>query len=180
MSINEFHSPDIQTPQNGSNISGIDEHQRDTNSLSEAPKIHELANKIFGVEKLHAHQIGATSSILRNQDCLVCTPTGSGKSLCYLLPATIIPGMAVVVSPLISLMRDQLKKCEEFNIPSMLFDSLQDSDERNTAWEDLFSGRIKVLFVSPERLARPTFREKLMQLKINLVAIDEAHCISQW
>jgi ATP-dependent DNA helicase RecQ len=134
----------------------------------------------FGFSSLHPYQSLATQAVLAGRDALICAPTGSGKSLCYLLPASMLPGLTVVISPLIALMRDQAEKCLAAGIPCKLFDSLQADEERSQSWDEIIAGQIKILLVSPERMARPSFRERLLNVGVNLVAIDEAHCISQW
>jgi ATP-dependent DNA helicase RecQ len=151
---------------------------RATDSLGQ--HLSETARRIFGIDQLHGHQEQAARAMLESQDTLICVPTGAGKSLCYMLPAIMLPGTCLVIAPLISLMRDQYRRCTELGIPCMLFDSLQSEEDRHQNWDEMFSGRIKIMFVSPERLARPSFREKLLNLQISMIAVDEAHCISQW
>jgi ATP-dependent DNA helicase RecQ len=164
--------------QHNEGVNRTREVARVTDSLTQ--QLNETARRFFGIEQLHGHQEQAARAMLESQDTMICVPTGAGKSLCYMLPAILLPGTCLVVAPLISLMRDQFRRCTELGIPCMLFDSLQSEEDRNQNWEELVSGRIKIMFVSPERLARPSFREKLLNLKISMIAIDEAHCISQW
>jgi len=143
-------------------------------------RARELAKEIFGIKDLYPHQEQALLAFLSGKDAVVITPTGGGKTLCYVLPALLAGGMTVVVSPLIALIRDQVRRLSEVGIPAVALDSFQELEEQQGAWDEVQSGLVKVLFVSPERLARPSFRERLLQLPIALVAIDEAHCISQW
>lgn len=117
---------------------------------------------------------------LSGRDSLVVMPTGGGKSLCYQAPAILQSSVTVVVSPLISLMKDQVDGLRECGVGAAQMNSSQSADERSETERELFSGRIKVLFVSPERLAMPSFRELLRRARVRTFAIDEAHCISHW
>jgi ATP-dependent DNA helicase RecQ len=139
-----------------------------------------IGRKLLGIDELFPHQRNTIGSVMSGSDALTCVPTGGGKSLCYLLPAMMLPNVTIVVSPLISLMRDQFTKYAALGFPCDAMDSLQESDKRNLSWKNLEDGRTKILFVSPERLARPQFRERLHRVGVSLVAIDEAHCVSQW
>ena len=117
---------------------------------------------------------------LSRRDSLVVMPTGGGKSLCYQAPAVVEDSVTVVVSPLISLMKDQVDGLRECGVPAGQMNSSQSRGEQQITERELFSGRIKLLFVSPERLAMPSFRELLRRAKVRTFAIDEAHCISHW
>ena len=138
------------------------------------------ARQRFGFEGLRPHQAEVLAHVLGDRDCLAVLPTGSGKTLCYALPALVRDGLVLVVSPLIALIRDQARKFAAAGIPAVAFDSLQSADEKGEGWREIESGRAKILLVSPERLARPDFRARLKAQNVQLVAIDEAHCISQW
>jgi len=139
-----------------------------------------LCREAFGYEKLHANQKQVLSYLFSGQDCIAVLPTGSGKTLCYALPAMIRPGLVLVISPLIALIRDQIRRFEELDIPCAFFDSMQHALEKDDTWERLSSGKVRILVISPERLARVDFRERLRAIPIQMVAVDEAHCISQW
>jgi ATP-dependent DNA helicase RecQ len=139
-----------------------------------------LVREVFGYKHLHAYQKQVLSYLFSGQDCIAVLPTGSGKTLCYALPAMIRPGLVLVISPLIALIRDQIRRFEELDIPCAFFDSLQSSYEKDDTWERLSSGKIRILVISPERLARVDFRERLRSIPIQMVAVDEAHCITQW
>ncbi len=140
----------------------------------------EVARQRFGFEGLKRHQEVVLEALSQQRDCLVVVPTGAGKSYCYFVPAMILPHMVLVVSPLVALIDDQVRRCQALGIPCVAIHSQQDQDTRRQAMSALSRGQARVLLVSPERLARPAFREWLSRLPISMVAIDEAHCISQW
>ncbi|HEU4853491.1 MAG TPA: ATP-dependent DNA helicase RecQ [Telluria sp.] len=142
--------------------------------------IARLLRNVFGIERLRDGQQRVIDSVLDGQDTLAIMPTGSGKSLCYQIAAAIIPGATVVVSPLISLMKDQLEKLEELGISAVQVNSSLSREEEENALDGIRAGRHEIVFCTPERLAMPDFIEVLKQSEISLVVIDEAHCISQW
>jgi len=141
-----------------------------------AQKAHEL----FGYKSLRPHQIKVLEQVFSGQDCIAILPTGSGKSLCYGLPAVVRSGVVLVICPLIALMRDQARRFSEAGIPCDWLDSHRTAMEKDQVMTRLINGTTKILLVSPERLARDDFREKIRALPIQLIAVDEAHCISQW
>ena len=138
------------------------------------------ARATFGYETLRPHQAEVLQHVFAGRDALAVLPTGSGKSLCYALPALVRPGLVLVVSPLIALIRDQVRKFAASGLACAAFDSLQTPDEKARAAARLDNGELQLLLVSPERLARTAFRARLKAANIQLVAIDEAHCISHW
>jgi ATP-dependent DNA helicase RecQ len=140
----------------------------------------EKASKLFGYKTLRPHQTKVLQQVFAGQDCIAILPTGSGKSLCYGLPAVVRPGLVLVISPLIALMRDQAWRFNQVGVPCDWLDSHRTSAEKDKVMSDLSQGITKILLISPERLARDDFREKLRSLPIQLIAVDEAHCISQW
>ncbi|MBV7534538.1 ATP-dependent DNA helicase [Duganella sp. sic0402] len=144
-------------------------------------QIERLLRKVFGIEALRDGQRRVIDSVLAGRDTLAVMPTGSGKSLCYQLPARLMDGVTVVVSPLISLMKDQAEKLEEAGIATaaQVNSSLSRAEELE-ALDAIEKAGKDVIFCTPERLANPEFRDLLRQSKIALVVIDEAHCISQW
>ena len=144
-------------------------------------QIDKLLRKVFGIEALRDGQRRVIDSVLAGRDTLAVMPTGSGKSLCYQLPARLLDGVTLVISPLISLMKDQAERLEEGGIASatQVNSSLSRADELE-ALESIEKAGKDVVFCTPERLATAEFRELLQQQKIALVVIDEAHCISQW
>lgn len=143
------------------------------------PLFEQMARRM-GVPYLHDFQIQAITSTLKGQDSFLVVPTGSGKSLCYIVPSLLLPGLVLVISPLIALMRDQQRQLQDLEIPSLTFDSLMSPEEKREARQRLLNRDVKVLYISPERLALPGFRDFLKDLPIALIAIDEAHCVQQW
>ncbi|RZT93346.1 ATP-dependent DNA helicase RecQ [Ancylomarina subtilis] len=143
-----------------------------------------LANRIlkkyFGYDKFRPLQDEVIQSILNGNDTLVIMPTGGGKSLCYQIPALMMEGVAIVVSPLIALMKDQVEGLQANGVKAGFLNSSQSSQVQNEIIEDVHEGKIKLLYVSPEKLVSQDFYYLLLQLKVNLFAVDEAHCISVW
>ena len=137
---------------------------------------------VFGYNKFRPLQKDIISSVLHGHDTLAVMPTGGGKSLCYQLPALILEGITIVVSPLISLMQDQVASLKSAGIKSAFLSSSLTWEEYCTAIKEIKSGKVKIIYVSPERLASAKTRELLSSadLKIACITIDEAHCISQW
>jgi ATP-dependent DNA helicase RecQ len=142
--------------------------------------IRRLLHTVFGIEHLRDGQQRVIDSVLDGKDTLAIMPTGSGKSLCYQIPARILDGMTVVVSPLISLMKDQLEKLEELGVRAEQVNSSLSAEEERTALAAIRDGRCEIVFCTPERLTMPEFVEVLKAVNIALVVVDEAHCISQW
>lgn len=136
--------------------------------------------KYWGYESFLPLQAEAMSSVLRGRDSLVVLPTGGGKSLCFQAPAMCRPGIAVVVSPLISLMKDQVDALRGCGVPAASANSSQSLDERRQVASDIRAGRLKLLYVSPEKLVTERMLEFLKAIDVSLFAIDEAHCISNW
>ncbi|NJM36799.1 MAG: RecQ family ATP-dependent DNA helicase [Akkermansiaceae bacterium] len=119
-------------------------------------------------------------ALLEGRSALAIFPTGGGKSICYQLPAILLDGLTLVVSPLIALMRDQVDALVRKGISAARLDSTLDADQVRQVYEKLEEGKLKLLYIAPERFANETFRQRLKCLRIQLVAIDEAHCISEW
>jgi ATP-dependent DNA helicase RecQ len=142
--------------------------------------IRKLLNSVFGIEHLRDGQQRVIDSVLDGKDTLAIMPTGSGKSLCYQIPARILPGMAIVISPLISLMKDQLEKLTQLGIRAVQVNSSLSREEEDAALEAIAERACEIVFCTPERLSVPDFVAVLKQVEINMVVIDEAHCISQW
>ena len=135
--------------------------------------------KYFGYDTFRPHQEEIIKSVLAKQDTLVLMPTGGGKSLCYQIPALMMPGTAVVVSPLISLMKDQVESMLENGIYAAALNSNNTDQEAVSIRRDCISGKVKILYISPERLLSE-IPFLLQSMQVSLFAIDEAHCISQW
>ncbi len=134
----------------------------------------------FGVTKLRPGQHAVIDSVLKRENTLAIMPTGSGKSLCYQLPALRLPGMTIVVSPLIALMKDQAEKLEDMGVDTAQLNSTLNANEEKAAMEDVEQQNKEIVFVTPERLVTPEFLNTLKESKIDLLVIDEAHCISKW
>ena len=134
----------------------------------------------WGYETFRPLQREAMQCALSRQDCVVVLPTGGGKSLCYQAPATVLPGLSVVVSPLISLMKDQVDALVDYGIPAARLDSSQPREEQSAIQQEVAAGRLKLLYVSPERLVTPGFRQLLDHTELAMIAVDEAHCVSMW
>jgi ATP-dependent DNA helicase RecQ len=136
--------------------------------------------KYFGYGEFRPGQEEVINSILSGSDTLAVMPTGGGKSLCYQLPAILMKGTAIVISPLIALMKDQVDALEKNNIPSTFINSSLDWDELKIRLERAERGQYKLLYIAPERLESNRFLEMIRNLNISFLAIDEAHCISEW
>ncbi len=135
---------------------------------------------VFGFDAFRPGQQEIVQAILGGENVLGVMPTGSGKSLCYQLPAIIRPGLTVVVSPLIALMRDQVRQLQSIGVEAAALNSANEPEENRRVHQSLRSGTLKLLYVAPERLTRPDTIEMLARTGVGLVAIDEAHCVSQW
>lgn len=140
----------------------------------------ETLKHYFGYESFRVGQLEIINNLLQGRDSLVLMPTGGGKSLCYQLPAVLLPGITVVVSPLIALMKDQVDGLTRQGISAAFINSSLEQSEITDIFSRLASGDIKLLYVAPERLTNYYFLQNLSQLPLSLFAIDEAHCISQW
>ncbi len=142
--------------------------------------IQEAVRRIFGFDGLHPIQEQAVRATLEGKDSLVVLPTGGGKSLCFQAPALTEPGLALVVSPLIALMKDQIDGLNASGVPARMWTSAQSSEDIRAVQRELDDGQLSLLYVSPERLAAPGFLERVIRAGAWMVAVDEAHCISHW
>lgn len=140
----------------------------------------EALHRIFGFRAFRPNQREAVASILEGRDLLAVMPTGGGKSLCYQLPAVLRSGTALVVSPLISLMKDQVDGAIANGIRAACLNSSLDAESRSGVMRSLHDGSLDLLYVAPERFALDHFRELLGRLDISMAVVDEAHCISEW
>jgi len=136
--------------------------------------------KRFGYEQFRPLQEEIICDALAGRDVFVLMPTGGGKSLCFQLPALVRDGLTIVVSPLISLMKDQVDALQTSGIPATYLNSTLDRDEAKGRWRGLHRGEYRMLYVAPERLMLETFLERALNWNIAQIAIDEAHCISEW
>jgi ATP-dependent DNA helicase RecQ len=140
----------------------------------------EIVLRYWGYGSLRPLQEKAMESVIAGRDSLVVLPTGGGKSLCYQAPALALDGMAIIISPLISLMKDQVDGLRAVGAGAACINSSLTVRERRETHEAIQAGQVKLLYIAPERVVKPDFITYLQQLKISFVAIDEAHCISQW
>ena len=139
-----------------------------------------LLKKYFGYENFRPGQDELINHILNEEDCLGIMPTGAGKSICYQIPAMILPGITIVISPLISLMKDQVDGLNEIGIPSTYINSTLTESEYSQTIENILYNVYKIIYVAPERLNSDSFINLLNKLDISMITIDEAHCVSQW
>lgn len=143
-------------------------------------RIHTSLHTFFGLNQFRPGQEEIIISILNGFDTLTVMPTGAGKSICYQLPALLLDGLAIVVTPLISLMKDQVRELNSHGSFATHIDSTLEWSEIKNRIHRAISGKYKLLYVSPERLQQARFKESLSTTKISFIAVDEAHCISQW
>jgi len=136
--------------------------------------------RVFGFADFLPGQEAVVTRLLQRRSALAIFPTGAGKSLCYQLPALVLDGLTLVISPLIALMKDQLDFLVARGVPAARLDSSLDRQETLRVYDELNSGRLKLLYVSPERFRNERFLQRLGRREISLLAVDEAHCISQW
>jgi ATP-dependent DNA helicase RecQ len=139
-----------------------------------------ILRETFGFDQYREGQEDVVSRLVDGKSVLAVFPTGGGKSLCYQLPALILDGLTVVISPLIALMKDQLDFLVGKGVPAARLDSSLTREETLALYDDLHAGRLKLLYISPERLGNERFLQTLRRQNIALLAIDEAHCISEW
>src|SRR5688572_19155578 len=142
----------------------------------------EVLQKKFGFQDFRLNQEAIVNNVLQLRDTFVLMPTGGGKSLCYQLPALLFDGLTVVISPLIALMKDQVDALTLNGVAAAYMNSTLSFDEQSLIRKKLLANELKLLYLAPERLLK-TYNEFInfqKQLKISLIAIDEAHCISQW
>lgn len=142
--------------------------------------VYQKLAEVFGFQAFREHQEDVVRAILAGRDAFTLMPTGGGKSLCYQLPAAMLPGACVVVSPLISLMKDQVDAANANGLRAEAYNSASTAGEKELTRQLLRTGELDLLYVSPERLKLPDFTAFLQSVRIAFFAVDEAHCISQW
>src|SRR5215467_6748212 len=145
-----------------------------------ASDLREQLQELFGLDDFRPSQREVIEDVLAGRDVLCVMPTGAGKSLCYQLPAVVGGGLTIVVSPLISLMEDQVQQLRDEGIRALLINSSLSAAQQRQAVEQVADGFDGLLYLAPERFFAPNFQPLLEKLKVKLFAIDEAHCISQW
>jgi len=142
--------------------------------------LQKLLKQYWGYDAFRPLQQEIIRSVLEDHDTIALLPTGGGKSICYQLPALAKDGFCLVVSPLIALMQDQVARLTQQNIPAACIHAGMPYHDVKRTLENMLHGPYKLLYISPERLQTELFREYLPDFNINLIAVDEAHCISQW
>ena len=142
--------------------------------------IFDVLNKYYGYNSFRKGQYEIINNILRGRDSFCIMPTGGGKSICYQVPAILFKGVTIVISPLISIMKDQVDNLNESGINAEYINSSQSLEAIDVIMDKCFTGKVKLLYIAPERLENEFFKRKLRKLNISQVAIDEAHCVSMW
>jgi ATP-dependent DNA helicase RecQ len=142
--------------------------------------LHRTLHRTFGIKGLRLGQEDVIQAVLNRRNTLAIMPTGAGKSLCYQLPALHLPGSTLIVSPLISLMKDQVDKLEEIGLNASQVNSTLSEREHDETIEDIQCKRSEFVFTTPEQLSNPSILGTLRDIALDLFVIDEAHCISQW
>ena len=146
----------------------------------DAADIHETLQNVFGYAAFRPRQQTIIEELIAGDDAFVLMPTGGGKSLCYQIPALHRPGVAIVLSPLISLMKDQVDALQANGVAAAFYNSAQGSEAAHQVLAQLHADELDLLYISPERLMSDAFLQRLAAVDIALFAIDEAHCVSQW
>src|ERR1700760_3904312 len=141
---------------------------------------HDVLKDVFGFDAFRPGQEEAIDALLGGGHVLAVMPTGSGKSLCYQVPALVMGGLTVVVSPLVALMQDQVAALRLAGVAAEAINSSRSRDDNVAAWRRVAAGEIRLLYMAPERLMTERMLDALAKLDVKLIAIDEAHCVSQW
>ncbi|TKB05803.1 RecQ family ATP-dependent DNA helicase [Desulforhopalus sp. IMCC35007] len=142
--------------------------------------IYQTLKSHFGFDSFRSGQEEVITTLLGGESAAAIFPTGSGKSLCYQLPALLLPGLTLVISPLIALMKDQIDSLKKQGIAAERLDSSLDEENYRNAINNIRSGQLKILFVAPERMSNERFLSIIKGQQLSLLAVDEAHCISAW
>ena len=140
----------------------------------------EVLQQYFGYDTFRKGQAELIGAILSGRDILGIMPTGAGKSVCYQVPAMLLPGLTVVISPLISLMHDQVRAQRENGIPAAYLNSALDEMTYRQTLAAVYNGGVRILYAAPERLETESFARIAAEVPISMVTVDEAHCVSQW
>lgn len=147
--------------------------------MNTSDKAHSILKKYFGYDTFRSHQLDIIKSIVDNKDVLVLMPTGGGKSLCFQIPAILMEGTCLVVSPLISLMKDQVDALQSAGVAAGYMNSSQSAAEAGQVWQQYCRGELKLLYLSPEKMIAG-FEHLMKAAPVSMIAVDEAHCISSW
>src|SRR6185295_4676745 len=139
-----------------------------------------LLRERFGFSEFRPAQQQVIDKVMAGQHALAVMPTGSGKSLCYQLPALALPGLTLVVSPLIALMKDQVDQLNHLGLPATVINSTVSREQQRSRLEQVIAGKIKLLYIAPERFQNDEFKAALSRTRVSLFAVDEAHCVSLW
>ncbi len=143
-------------------------------------RAEQILKHTFGYSEFRGSQKEVIETVLNGEDALVLMPTGGGKSLCYQIPGLVREGMAIVVSPLIALMQDQVSALQQLGLRAAYLNSTLSREEHNQVMRSIYDGELDMLYVAPERLLQQNTLERLSSVDVSLIAIDEAHCVSQW
>jgi ATP-dependent DNA helicase RecQ len=175
--MREIHEPDFTRKHRDMFVRGsaTDAYTR---RMTASPQ--SILGDVFGYHHFRGDQEAAIAAALGGKDSLVLQPTGGGKSICYQIPALLMDGVTLVVSPLIALMQDQVAALQILGIDAAFLNSTLSGEQQSDVYRRLAAGEIKLLYVAPERLAQMATIQRLQSLQVSLIAIDEAHCVSQW
>ena len=159
----------------------MDDAASTARAIPAAPdRAREVLRSVFGYSDFRGQQAEIIAHVIAGGDALVLMPTGGGKSLCYQIPAIVRPGLGLVVSPLIALMKDQVDALRQAGVRAAYLNSTLDTAEAAEVERDMRQGALDLLYVAPERLVTPRCLDLLARCRLALFAIDEAHCVSQW
>ena len=140
----------------------------------------EILQRCYGYTAFRSGQEELIDGVLRGKDVFGIMPTGGGKSICYQIPALLLPGVTLVVSPLISLMKDQVSSLKSMGVPAAYVNSSLSPEQVRTVLKNMQQQKYKIIYIAPERLLTENFLAAINNLKVAMLAVDEAHCISQW
>ena len=140
----------------------------------------ELLEHYWNFSEFKPQQVAIIEAVLSNEDCIALLPTGGGKSICFQIPAMLRKGICIVISPLVALMHDQVNNLNSKGIKSMALTSGFSHSDLDRMLDNCIFGNYKFLYLSPERLQQDLVQQRIKQMNVNLIAVDEAHCISQW
>ena len=149
-------------------------------SSQQLEQAHNVLSEVFGYTQFRPPQADVIKAVFAQDDVLVLMPTGGGKSLCFQVPALVLPGLSIVVSPLIALMQDQVAALQQSGVAAAYLNSSQSASESAQVMRQIHDQQLKLLYIAPERLLMEHTLDRLAQIDVSLIAIDEAHCVSQW